>query len=81
MLPQWPAVVWATMVQFPSKRAPVADERAAIADGVEQMIAEAATSATVHIGLPIMGVPLYGLYGFVASIQDTCVVVFVNSVS
>ena len=42
MLPQWPWVVWATTLQFPSNDA-------AIADGVEQMAAEAATRAVTQI--------------------------------
>jgi hypothetical protein len=49
MLPQWPRVVWATTLQFPSNGA-------AIADGVEQMVAEAAVRAMAQIRLPIMEV-------------------------
>lgn len=49
MLPQWPRVVSATMLQFPSNLA-------AIAGGAEQMIAEAADRTMVHIRLPIMGI-------------------------
>jgi hypothetical protein len=41
-VPQWPWVVWATTLQFPSNDA-------AIADGVEQMAAEAATRAVTQI--------------------------------
>jgi hypothetical protein len=48
MLPQWPWVVWATTLQFPSNDA-------AIADGVEQMVAEAAARAMAQIRLPTMG--------------------------
>jgi hypothetical protein len=48
MLPQWPWVVWATTLQFPSN-----DE--AIADG--QMVAEAAIRAMPQTRLPIMGEP------------------------
>jgi hypothetical protein len=59
MLPQWPRVVWATTLQFPSKGA-------AIADAVEQMIAEAAARAKAQIRLTIMAV---SLVGFVASSQ------------
>jgi hypothetical protein len=51
MLPQWPWVVWASTLQFPSNDA-------AIADGVEQMVAEAATRAMAQIRLPIIGVLL-----------------------
>jgi hypothetical protein len=52
MLPQWPWVVWATTLQFPSKGE-------AIADGVEQMVAEAAARAMAQIRSPIMGVLLF----------------------
>jgi hypothetical protein len=52
MLPQWPWVVWATTLQFPSNDA-------AIADGVKQMVAEAAARAMAQIRLPIMGVLLF----------------------
>lgn len=48
IVPQWPRVVWATMLQLPSYRA-------ALAGGAEEMIAEAAIRATVRIGVPIMG--------------------------
>src|SRR5262245_42635987 len=51
MLPQWPCVVWATTL--PSNGA-------AIADGVEQMVAEAAARAMAQIRLPIIGVLLGG---------------------
>ena len=51
MLPQWPWVVWATTLQFPSNGE-------AIADGVEQMVAEAAARAMAQIRLPIIGVLL-----------------------
>jgi hypothetical protein len=51
MLPQWPRVVWATTLQLPSKGE-------ALADGVEQMVAEAAARAMAQIRLPIMGVLL-----------------------
>jgi hypothetical protein len=50
MLPQWPWVVWATTLQFPSNDA-------AIADG--QMVAEAAARAMAQIRLPIIGVLLF----------------------
>jgi hypothetical protein len=56
MVPHWPRVVSATMLQFPSTLA-------AIAGGAEQMIAEAADRAMVHIRLPIMGVLIRVLYG------------------
>ena len=49
MVPQWPRVVEATMLQSPSNWA-------AIAGGAEQIIAEAADRAMAHIRLPIMGV-------------------------
>jgi hypothetical protein len=51
MLPQWPWVVWASTLQFPSNDA-------AIADGVEQTVAEATTRAMAQLRLPIMGVLL-----------------------
>jgi hypothetical protein len=54
MLPQWPWVVWATTLQFPSNDA-------AIADGVEQMVAEAAARAVARIRLPTMGLLLFHL--------------------
>jgi hypothetical protein len=54
MLPQWPWVVWATTLQFPSN-----DE--AIADGVKQIVAEAAARAMAQIRLPIMGLLLFHL--------------------
>jgi hypothetical protein len=41
-------MVWATTLQFPSNGE-------AIADGVEQMVAEAATRAIAQIRLPTMG--------------------------
>jgi hypothetical protein len=47
MLPQWPWVVSATTLQFPSNDA-------AIVDGVEQMVAEAAVRAMAQIRLPTM---------------------------
>ena len=54
MVPQWPRVVTATMLQLPS-------DWAAIADEAEQMIA--VDRANAHIRLPIMGVFLIrGLY-------------------
>jgi hypothetical protein len=49
MLPQWPLVVTANMLQFPSKWA-------AIAGRAEQMIAKAIDRAKAHIRLPIMKV-------------------------
>src|SRR5262249_36523546 len=49
MLPQWPWVVWATTLQFPS------NDEAAIADGMEQIIAEAAARASAQIRFLIMG--------------------------
>jgi len=52
MLPQWPWVVWATTLQFPSNGE-------AIAAGVEKKVAEAAAKATAKIRLPIMGVLLF----------------------
>src|SRR5262249_2232695 len=55
MLPQWPWVVWATTLQFPSN-----DE--AMADGVEQTVAEAAARAMAQMRLPIIG-PVGGLLG------------------
>src|SRR5262245_15948357 len=53
MLPQWPWVVWASTLQFPSNGE-------AIADGVEQMVAEAAARAMapIRLPMPIMGVLL-----------------------
>ena len=51
MVPQWPRVVTAVMLQLPSNLA-------ALAGGAEPTIAEAADSAKAHIRLPIMGVPL-----------------------
>src|SRR5262249_41215439 len=50
----WPWVVWASTLQFPSNGE-------AIADGVEQMVAEAAARAMAQIRLPmsIMGVLLF----------------------
>jgi hypothetical protein len=48
MLPQWPWVVWGTTLQFPSN-----DE--AIADGMEQTVAEAATRVMAQIRLPTIG--------------------------
>jgi hypothetical protein len=49
MVPQWPRVVAATMLQFPSNLA-------ALAGGAEHVIAEAADRMMVHVRLPIMGV-------------------------
>jgi hypothetical protein len=46
MLPQWPWVVWATALQFPSNGE-------AIADGVKKKVAEAAARAMAEIRLPI----------------------------
>jgi hypothetical protein len=48
MVPQWPRVVAATMLQFPSNLA-------ALAGGAEHVIAEAADRMMVHVRLPIMG--------------------------
>ncbi len=48
MYPQWPRVVSATMLQYPSNRA-------AAAGSAEQIIAEAANKATLLIRLPIIG--------------------------
>ena len=48
---QWPLVVTATMLQFPSNGA-------AIADGAEQMIAKTVDRAKARIRLPIMEVLL-----------------------
>src|SRR5262249_41340935 len=56
MLPQWPWVVWATTLQFPSN-----DE--AMVDGVEQTVAEAAASAMAQTRLLIMGPPVSGPVG------------------
>jgi hypothetical protein len=49
MVPQWPRVVAASMLQFPSSLA-------ALAGGAEQMTTEAADRMMVHVRLPIMGV-------------------------
>src|SRR5262245_40482510 len=49
MLPQWPWVVCATTLQFPSNGE-------AIADDVEEIVAEAAAKALAEIRLPIIGV-------------------------
>jgi hypothetical protein len=49
MLPQWPWVVCATTLQFPSNGE-------AIADDVEEIVAEAAAKAMAEIRLPIIGV-------------------------
>jgi hypothetical protein len=49
MLPQWPLVVTATMLQFPSNWA-------AIAGRAEQRIGKAIDRAKAHIRLPIMKV-------------------------
>jgi hypothetical protein len=62
MLPQWPRVVWATTLQFPSKGA-------AIAEGAEQMIAEAAVRAMAQIRLPIMEVPLGWFRGSICPLK------------
>src|SRR3954468_20215216 len=53
MVPQWPRVVTAVMLQLPSNLAE-------LAGGAEPTIAEAADSTKAHIRLPIMGVP-FGL--------------------
>ena len=52
MFPQWPCVVWATTLRVPSNGE-------AIANGVEQMVAEAAARAMAQIRLPIMGILLF----------------------
>ena len=49
MLPQWPLVVTANMLQFPSNWA-------AIAGGAEQMVAKANDRAKAHRQLPVMKV-------------------------
>ena len=54
MLPQWPLVVTANMLQFPSNWA-------AIAGSAEQMIAKAIDRTKAHRRLPIMTV-LIGLF-------------------
>jgi hypothetical protein len=51
MLSQWPRVVWATTLQFPSNGA-------ASADGAQQMIAEATVRVMARIRLSIMKVLL-----------------------
>ena len=51
MVPQWPRVVTAIMLQLPSNLA-------ALAGGAEKMNAEAADSAKAHMRLPIMQVPM-----------------------
>src|SRR5262245_13524657 len=56
MRPQWPCVVWATTLQFPSNGS-------AIADGMEQMVAEAVARAKAQMRLPIMGVLYHCLGG------------------
>jgi hypothetical protein len=73
MLSQWPRVVWATTLQFPSNGA-------AIADGAEPIIAQAAARAIAQIRLPIMGIPLFG---FVTSIcpLNACAALLVNPTS
>ena len=50
MLPQWPWVVCATTLQFPSNGE-------AIADGVEKKVAEATARAMAEIRLPILLFP------------------------
>jgi hypothetical protein len=55
MVPQWPRVVTAVMLQVPSYLA-------ALAGGAEQTIAEAAVRAKAHIRLPIMGVLIRVLF-------------------
>jgi hypothetical protein len=63
MLPQWPRVVWATTLQFPSNGA-------AIADGLEQMVAEAAVRAMTQIRLLIMGVLLFDFMASICPFDD-----------
>ena len=51
MVPQWPRVVTAVMLQVPSNLA-------ALAGGAKQTSAEAADNAKAHKRLPIMLVPI-----------------------
>src|SRR3954462_994557 len=50
MVPQWPCVVTAVMLQFPSTLAPPA-----LASGTAQMLTNAADSTKAQIGLLIIG--------------------------
>jgi|SoiMetStandDraft_2_1073263.scaffolds.fasta_scaffold3444457_1 hypothetical protein len=50
MFPQWPCVVWATTLRVPSNGE-------AIANGVEQMVAEAAARAMAQITIADHGNP------------------------
>ena len=63
MLPQWPLVVTASMLQFPSNPA-------AIAGTAEQTIAKAVHRAKAHRRLLIMNVLIRVLYLLIREVPD-----------